>query len=100
MWNIFVNYKIFIIYDSNKDTTLDHLKKIKSKKIILIKNNKIGPHSAVLTGFKKTKSKKKSKNIMMWYCWNYDEILYKTCFFSFFVTEFQNWIQSWFYWAE
>jgi len=51
------NYKIFIIYDSNKDTTLDHLKKIKSKKIILIKNNKIGPHSAVLTGFKKTKSK-------------------------------------------
>ena len=51
------NHKIFLIYDSHKDTTLKHLKKIKSKKFKLIKNNGAGPHSAVLTGFKKTKSR-------------------------------------------
>ena len=46
------NFRILICYDSETDTTLKFIKKTKTIKneIILVKNPKVGPNSAIIEG--------------------------------------------------
>lgn len=52
--NIHCNFRILICYDSVTDKTLDHIKgkKVINNDLILVKNPKTGPNSAILEGIK------------------------------------------------
>tara|TARA_Y100000590_G_scaffold390416_1_gene466199 strand:- start:352 stop:1074 length:723 start_codon:yes stop_codon:yes gene_type:complete len=54
--NIDCNFKILICYDNDSDKTLKHLKlnEIFKDKLILIKNPKQGPNSAIIEGINKS----------------------------------------------
>ena len=53
------NFRVLICYDSESDSTLKHLKDLNiiKNEILLIKNPKQGPNSAIIKGIKSTKSK-------------------------------------------
>ena len=54
--NINYNFRILICYDDDSDKTLKHLKlnKTFSEKLILVKNPKQGPNSAIIEGINKS----------------------------------------------
>jgi len=55
---IICDFRILICYDEESDQTLDYIKdkKIISKKILLIKNPKKGPNSAIIEGIKSSEA--------------------------------------------
>ena len=57
--NVACDFRILICYDSESDTTLKYLKdsNIIKNEILLIKNPKQGPNSAIIEGIKSSKSK-------------------------------------------
>ena len=52
------NFRVLICYDSDNDTTLKKLKnkKVTNKEILLIKNPKQGPNSAIIEGINSSKA--------------------------------------------